>query len=181
MKFLKYTLLAVALTVLMPAQSQAKPIVTLKGYLFGFIANFTDSVVYFTDIQTVDSVWYDHKTQFLLGRSSYANQLRDYFTNSLSIPHRTCVVVFALTRKDAEKKYLKLKRQYTVKHAGHYDVRNLNENEFHFTSVNMAPDDEPVPQVKEKKDKKSKKKGRSYKRDGKRPPRDGKMPPKPRN
>ena len=116
-------------------KASAKPIMTPKAYMFGFIANFSDSVVYFTDIQMVDSVWYDHKTKFLVDRSTYSNQLRQYFTNTLNQPHRTCIVIFALTRKEIEKKYLKLKKQYTGKYAYRYDVRTLNENEFHFSPV----------------------------------------------
>lgn len=141
MKLIKCILVAMTLMVLIPQQTKAKQILVPKGYMFGFIANFTDSVVYLTDIQTVDSVWYDDKSKILLGRSSYSNQLRDYFANKLNKPHRTCVTIFALTRKDAEKKYLKMRKLYTVKYAGKYDVRNLNENEFHFTPVNMDPDD----------------------------------------
>jgi hypothetical protein len=120
----------------------AKPVVTPKGYMFGFIANFSDSVVYFTDIQTVDSVWYDTKSKFLLGRSSYANQLREYFANTLNQPHRTCIVVFGLTRKEIEKKYLKMRKPYTGKYASRYELRTLNENEFRFKPVNMAREDE---------------------------------------
>ena len=183
MKRLKYLLLLCALgafTFIGINEAVAKKRQLSHIYMFGFSASFNDSIIYFTDIQTVDSAWIDDKSLFLQGREIYSQQLKDYFAASMQ-PNRICVVIYAPTLKEAEKKYLKLKRQYTVKHAGHYDVRYLNENEFHFTSVNMAPDDEPAPQVKEKKDKKSKKKGRSYKRDGKRPPRDGKMPSRQRN
>jgi hypothetical protein len=130
------------MTAMLPNQTQAKALVAPKAYMFGFVANFSDSVIYITDIQTVDSVWYDHKTKFLLGRSTYSGQLREYFSNTLNQPHRTCIVVFALTRKEIEKKYLKMKKQYTGKYAGRYDLRTLNENEFHFSSVNMAHEEE---------------------------------------
>ena len=153
MRFLKLTLLAVAMTAMLPNHTQAKVVVSPKAYMFGFVANFTDSVIYMTDIQTVDSVWYDSKSKLLIGRSNYSNQLRDYFTNQLNMPHRTCIAIFALTRKEAEKKYLKMKKQYTVKYAGHYDVKVLNENEFHFTSVDMAPEEEEII-VEEKKPRK---------------------------
>ena len=142
MKLFKLTLLALTMAIMLPTQIHAKNIVAPKAYMFGFVANFTDSVIYMTDIQTVDSVWYDSKSKLLIGRNNYSNQLRDYFTNQLNMPHRTCITIFALTRKEAEKKYLKMKKQYTVKYAGHYDVKILNENEFHFTSVNMAPEQE---------------------------------------
>jgi hypothetical protein len=103
MKFSRFTLPLILLMMLGTIKATAAPVVTPKAYMFGFVANFTDSVVYFTDIQTVDSVWYDSKTKFLLGRSGYSNQLRDYFSHNMKKPHTTCVVIFALNRKDAEK------------------------------------------------------------------------------
>ena len=142
MRFIKYTLLALAMTAMLPNQTQAKPLVAPKAYMFGFVANFSDSVIYITDIQTIDSVWYDHKTKFLLGRSTYSGQLREYFNSTLNLPHRTCIVVFALTRKEIEKKYLKMKKQYTGKYAGRYDLRTLTEGEFRFSPVNMAQKEE---------------------------------------
>ena len=133
--------MAMALMTIMPQQTQAKQVMAPKAYMFGFVANFTDSVVYFTDIQTVDSVWYEEKNKFLIGRSDYSNQLRSYFSDQLNKPHSTCVVMFALKRKDAEKKYLKLKKRYTVKFAGKYEVKNLNENEFRFTPYKRETDE----------------------------------------
>ena len=180
MKVLRYTLLIVMMT-LMSDFVSAKSVMLPKAYIYGFIANFSDSVVYFTDIQEVDSIWYDSKTKFLLGRSHYSGQLRDYFSNKLKMPNRTCIVAFGLTRKAAEKKYAKLKKQYTGKHAGKYEIRNLNENEFHFSPVDMAPEEEPQMTKAERKQakKEAKQKAKDAKKDGKRPPRDGKMPPRP--
>ena len=140
MRLLKLTLLVLVMTAMLPAQTQAKPVIAPKAYMFGFVANFTDSVIYMTDIQTVDSVLYDSKSKMLVGRNNYSYQLREYFTN-LDMPHRTCIAIFALTRKEAEKKYLKMKKQYTVKYAGHYEVRTLNENEFHFKPVNVTTEE----------------------------------------
>ena len=140
MKYIRYTLFAM-IVAFAATTASAKSVVTPKAYMFGFVANFSDSVVYMTDIQTVDSVWYDTKTKFLLGRSVYSNQLRQYFANTLNQPNRTCIVIFALKRKDIEKKFLKLRKEYTGKKV-RYDVRTLNENEFHFTPVNMAPEKE---------------------------------------
>ena len=142
MRFFRYTLLIMMMVTLSATKSNAKSLIAPKAYMFGFVANFSDSIVYITDIQTVDSIMYDSKTKFVLGRSSYSNQLRQYFTNTLDKPHSTCIVVFALTRKEIEKKYLKLRKQYTGKYAGRYDVRTLNENEFHFSPVIPSDNDE---------------------------------------
>lgn len=138
MKYLKFLALAVVLSAFLPSQAAKKP-KTTKAYLFGFVANFTDSVVYFTDIQEVENVTILKKNKFLQNRDSYSEQLRYYFTNELNLPHRTCIVSFALTRKEAEKKYVKMRKIYTEKNAGRYDVRYLSENDFKFQAI--IPDD----------------------------------------
>ena len=141
MRYLKLLTLAVVLTVCLPSKAAKKPEMT-KAYLFGFVANFTDSVVYFTDIQEVDKVTIKKKTKFLENRDSYSDQLRYYFADKLKMPNRTCIVSFGLTRKEAEKKYVKMRKLYTEKFAGKYDVRYLNVNEFKFQPV--IPDDTVV-------------------------------------
>lgn len=160
MKQLKYISIAILLAVILPSAATAKPVLQPKAYLFGFIANFTDSVIYFTDIQEIEGVLTDSKTKFLVARSEYSNQLRNYFAEKLKMPHRTCVVSYALTRKDAEKKLMKFRKFYLQKNAGKYDVRNLNENEFKFTAVNVLDDQIPEladsPKDKKKKMKKPK-------------------------
>ena len=157
MRFLRYTLPLIVIMMTGNISVSAAPVATPKAYMFGFVANFTDSVVYFTDIQSVDSVWYDSKTKFLLGRSGYSTQLKDYFTNQMNKPHSTCIVIFTLNRKDAEKKFVKLRKQYTGKNAGRYDIRSINENEFRFKPIDMSPDEESQPAARPKKVSKKKK------------------------
>ena len=135
MKFFKFIALAIALTAFLPADAAQKPEKTTKAYLFGFVANFSDSIVYFTDIQEVENVAIQRKTKFLEGRESYSDQLRFYFSEKLNMPHRTCIVSFGLTRKEAEKKYVKMRKIYTEKSAGRYDVRYITENDFKFQAV----------------------------------------------
>ena len=141
MKYLKYLALAVVLTAILPANAAKKP-ETTKAYLFGFVANFTDSVVYFTDIQEVENVTIMKKTKFLKDRESYSDQLRFYFTDKLNMPRRTCIVSFGRTRKEAEKKYVKMRKIYTEKSAGRYDVRYITENDFKFQAI--TPDNTVV-------------------------------------
>ena len=157
--------------------ANAKSKMMPKMYLFGFSASFKNSVVYFTDIQEVDSAWMDTKTKFLLGRDMYSSQLKDYLGQSIQDPHRTCVVMFATSREKAEKKYMKLKKTYTVKAKSKdgYDVKHLGINEFRFKPVDMSPDVEESPKEIKKKEKKEKKemdnerRGRGKGRGGKRP------------
>ena len=92
------------------SSASAKVICVPKLYAFGFSASFNDSIVYFTDIQVIDSAWINDKTKFLISRDNYSYQLKNYFT-SIGQEHRTCVISFALTRKEIEKKYKKMKEK----------------------------------------------------------------------
>ena len=94
-------------------------------YLFGFSACFNDSIVYFTDIQKMDNVLLEKKTGFMLSRDQYSYQLRDFLANQKGMPNRTCVTMFAKSRKQAEKQYQNLMNIYTVKAKGKYEVRML--------------------------------------------------------
>ena len=129
MKKLKYLLLlctVCTLTVMGINEASAKRRQLSHIYMFGFSASFNDSIIYFTDIQTVDSAWIDDKTLFLQGRDIYSQQLKDYFAASMQ-PNRICVVMYAPTLKEAEKKYLKMRRIYTRKSDTPYD-RTSNQN-----------------------------------------------------
>ena len=140
--------------------------------MFGFSASFNDSIVYFTNIQEVDSVWFTPK-KMLAGRSNYSSQLRSYCEYKLDQPKRTCVVIGNKNLKKVEKKYEKMKKMYTQSKKTTYDVRFISEEDFKFQTVNMEDaKEEAAPKQPEKKEK--------SKKDGKRPPRDGKMPPPPR-
>ena len=52
-----------------------------KIYAFGFSASFNDSIVYFTDIQEIDSAWINEKNKFLVSRDNYSYQLKNYLSN----------------------------------------------------------------------------------------------------
>lgn len=105
-----------------------------KLYIFGMAASFNDSTVYFTDIQEVDSVWINAKNKFLINRNEYSHQLKDYLEGR-GMSRRTCIVSFALKRKNAQKKYNKMKNKYLKK--GTFDMRDLDRKDFSFTSVSM--------------------------------------------
>lgn len=162
MKTLKYIMAAALLVAAFAAtEVSAKKKMVPRAYIFGFSASFTDSVVYMTNVQAVDSVWIDTKTKFLLGRENYSYQLRDYFTYKQNMPNRTCLVLFGLNRKDAEKKYVKMKRKYTEKADGKYDVRYLDSADFKFRPVSIDEEEyqENPPQVTNEQHKNKKRDG----------------------
>lgn len=140
---------------------QAKKIVVPKMYMFGFAASFNDTIVHFTDVQEIDSVWIQKKNKFLLGREFYSVQLRNFLKQTKQMPNRTCVVFYDRNRTKAEKKYLKMKNLYSKSKDGkpHFDIRYLGNDEFRFKTIDMSEetiDEETIEQSQEKKNKESK-------------------------
>ena len=138
MRYLKYMLLTLLVSVAMGAE--AKQVQVPHMYMFGFAASFKDSVVYMTEIQDVQKVWYDKKTKFLLGRDIYSSQLQEHFKEKMQMPGRVCVVVFAKSLKKAEKKYLQLRKKYIgdAKHPSTYEVRYITTQDFKFEPVDLS-------------------------------------------
>lgn len=104
-------------------------------YLFGCSASFTDSIIYITDVQVIEGAQVDSKSLVLNNRDSYSAQLRDYLADKKGQPHRTCFVMFSDKAKKITKKLAKLKKLYTLKSPGKYDVRYLKLEDFRFTVV----------------------------------------------
>lgn len=67
-------------------------------YAFGVAASFNDSIVYYTDIQVLDSVELD-KNGFLPKRDLYTYQLKNYLEYNLKKPDYTCMIYFSETGK----------------------------------------------------------------------------------
>ena len=137
MKTLKYMLLALVLAA-MTTTAEAKQVQAKHMYIFGFSASFNDSTLYLTDIQDVENAWYDSKTGFLLARDSYSYQLKEYLTEQKGLPNRICLVMYATTRKKAEKLYAKLKKKYTGKDGIIYGMQYLTADEFKFNVVDIS-------------------------------------------
>lgn len=83
-----------------------------KVYVFGFAASFTDSLVYLTDIQQLDSAYVDAKTGFLQERSLYGTQLQYFVEKTYQQPNTTCVVFYNVSRKKLESEYLDIRKKY---------------------------------------------------------------------
>ena len=139
MRLIKPLMIAIALMAADTMKVQAQDVKVPQAYMFGFVASFNDSTVYFTNIQQVDNAWVTKKKQFLAGRNQYSIQLREFFANQRNMPNRTCVVIANVDRKKLEKKYIKMKNKYLVKSKKPYDVRNISESDFKFETVDMSP------------------------------------------
>jgi hypothetical protein len=125
MKFAKIALLfVVVLTVCSAASKQSKPV-----YAFGFSASFTDTVVYYTEIQVLDSVSLD-KSGFLPYRDHYSYQLKNYLEYQKGEKNRTCMIYFSNNRAKLSKEQAKLLARYKKDKA--IKQEELKQSEFSF-------------------------------------------------
>ena len=81
-----------------------------KVYVFGVSHQLTDSVIYITSINEVDSVDLEKKTKFLPNRTSYSYQLENYMKTQLGQSNQTACVFFST--KKMSKKFYKIKKRY---------------------------------------------------------------------
>ena len=112
----RFVWVAAMLVVTLLAMAKQKPSQygrgTGKVYLFGVSQQLTDSVVYVTFINEVDSVDLAKKTKFLPFRSEFSLQLKEYMEGNLKKDHQTTVVFYSTSRKKLSKKYYKIKKRY---------------------------------------------------------------------
>lgn len=107
-------------------------------YVYGFSASFNDSTIYITDIQKLDSAWVNKRTGFLYSRENYSSQLK-YYLQNLGVANPTCVISFAKTQKDAEKKYQDLRKKYSKNYES-FTVKTLSYETFHFKAISALDD-----------------------------------------
>ena len=100
-------------------------------YIVGVSASFTDSLIYFTDIQFVDSVNVD-KNKLLPMRSQYSDQLENFLEQVKGMKNRTCFIYFNEKKSKLEKNINKMKENYQKE--GKSILRELGD-EFKFTKA----------------------------------------------
>lgn len=160
MKLSKVVLVTVAATLLLSLTIQAKNEMK-KAYIFGFASSFNDSIVYFTDIQEIDSAWFTSKNKFLVSRDNYSYQLRDYL-NSIGEEHRTCMVEYSTNEKKLIKAWQKLNDRYLhtqkkknnqkqKKELPPFQVKSITKESFAFEAVApMESYEEEAPKPEKK-------------------------------
>ena len=102
-------------------------------YVAGVSASFTDSLVYFTDIQFLDSAVVDGKG-FLVGRQQYSVQLKDYLETKEGGKNRTCFMFFNVKKAKLQKELTKLKEKY--KKGNNMVLKSVNP-EFKFEKAEL--------------------------------------------
>ena len=129
MKYVKI-LFAIALVFTMCSAFSLKKDHSKPVYAFGISASFTDSVVYFTDIQILDSAKVS-KEGFLAHRELYSYQLRNYLEDNQLQQNSTCMIYFSENRKKLEKEATKILNKY--KRNKRIAVSKIESEKFHFT------------------------------------------------
>lgn len=99
-------------------------------YAFGVSASFTDTVVYYTDIQVLDSVTLEKKS-FLPDRNTYSYQLKNYLEYQRGLSDRTCMIYFSENKKKLSKELNKIVNRY--KKDKSVSLQLINNGEFKFT------------------------------------------------
>lgn len=80
-------------------------------YAFGVAASFSDTLVYYTDIQLLDSVRLD-KNGFLPKRQAYSTQLKEYVQYQLVHDNYTTMIYFSDKKEKLQKRYDKTLKMY---------------------------------------------------------------------
>lgn len=128
MKYVKI-LLAVALVFTLCSAFSFKKGVNKPVYVFGVSASFTDTVIYYTGIQLLDSVHLD-KSGFLPQRDLYSYQLKNYLEIDLNAPNRTCMIYFSDNKSKVEKEAAKLMTKY--KKSKSVTLQKVDSEKFRF-------------------------------------------------
>lgn len=119
MNFLVALLVVLVCSAFTPGKKKDKDV-----YMVGVAASFTDSLVYFTDIQLVDSAYLD-KNGLLPERIQYSSQLKQYL-ESQGLKKRTCFIYFNTNPKKLEKTIRKMKEEY--EEGGRSILREVDKN-----------------------------------------------------
>ena len=129
MKYVKI-LFAIALVFTMCSAFSLKKDHSKPVYAFGISASFTDTVVYFTDIQILDSAKVS-KEGFLVHRELYSYQLKNYLEDNQLQQNSTCMIYFSENRKKLEKEATKILNKY--KKNNRMTVSRIDSDKFRFT------------------------------------------------
>ncbi len=105
-------------------KKKAKP----EVYMVGVSASFLDSVVYFTDVQSVKGVSLNEQG-ILLNRSTFSDQFDYYLEGSLQLKERVCFIYYATKKEKLEKNLMKIKAKYQGS-----VIKQVNESDFKFTN-----------------------------------------------
>ena len=113
LKFILASMLGIVLlsSFTAPKEKAEKSEEPKRIYLYGVSIDFNDSLVYMTDVQSLDSVLI-LKDGSLQNYASYSQQLRIFLEGSQNESNQTCAVIYSDNKKKLEKRYVKMRKRY---------------------------------------------------------------------
>lgn len=134
MRYTKLLCLLMLLVIAIPSVAKKKGDKKKYGvFLVGASASFSDSLVYITDIQFLDSASVSDKG-LLEGRAQYSMQLKDYLEGKKGMKDRTCFMFFSEKKNKLEKQLKKLRAKYEK--GGTLTLKTV-DSDFKFTKPEM--------------------------------------------
>ena len=103
-------------------------------YVFGVSASFTDTIVYYTNVQLLDSVHLDNNG-FLPHRELYSYQLKNYLEYNAGLPNRTCMIYFSENKSKLDNEQNNILSKYKKAKSVKLDL--IPNDNFRFTKVEM--------------------------------------------
>lgn len=134
MRYSKLLCLLMLLIIAIPSGAKKKGDKKKYGvFLVGASASFSDSLVYITDIQFLDSASVSDKG-LLEDRAQYSMQLKDYLEGKKGMKDRTCFMFFSEKKNKLEKQLKKLRAKYEK--GGTLTLKTV-DSDFKFTKPEM--------------------------------------------
>ena len=96
-----------------PKEKKEKNEEPKRVYMFGAAIKFNDSVVYLTDVQHLDSITINPDGS-IPNYAGYSLQLKVYLEGSMNEINQTCAIIYSDKKKKLEKRYLKMRKKYTL-------------------------------------------------------------------
>ena len=119
--------LVVAMLICCVATLSAKKPKTV--YVMGVSYSFSDSIVYFTEIQKMENIQFSDAHKFLPDRQHYSYELTDFMESNEGMPGRLSALYYAEKLTSLQKKAEKLKKRFLKKNK---EVKYLG-SKFSFT------------------------------------------------
>lgn len=119
--------LVVAMLICCVATLSAKKTKTV--YVMGVSYSFSDSTVYFTEIQKMENIQFSDAHKFLPDRQHYSYELTDFMESNEGMPGRLSALYYAEKLTSLQKKAEKLKKRFLKKNK---EVKYLG-SKFSFT------------------------------------------------
>ena len=91
-------------------------------YVMGVSYSFSDSTVYFTEIQKMENIQFSDAHKFLPDRQHYSYELTDFMESNEGMPGRLSALYYAEKLTSLQKKAEKLKKRFLKKNK---DVKYL--------------------------------------------------------